>query len=120
MASERPAPEAPTAVASVRALLHRVLRVTLSDGRVVQGRLECFDNLGNFILAHAIQVPREAGVAPVTLGLVLAPGKHVVAVAVREDAGPPADAFAGPPADAFAGLRIDGEVEAVEAAPRVL
>ncbi|CAN0089265.1 unnamed protein product [Ectocarpus sp. 4 AP-2014] len=45
---------------AVYAMLGSQLRTTLSDGRVVQGTLQCMDRLTNFILADAV----ETGTAP--------------------------------------------------------
>lgn len=59
----------------VQSCLDRPLRVTLTDGRVVQGTLDCFDNSGNMILSAAADITsREARSKPIRLGTVLVPG----------------------------------------------
>lgn len=61
----------------VHAALDRPVRVTLADGRIVQGTLDCFDNSGNMILSVASDVTlRHARGKPIRLGTVLVPG-HV-------------------------------------------
>lgn len=82
------------AVEQVRGWLNCVLRVTLADERVVEGKLECFDSLGNMILANAVQIPvPNSGRKPTRLGLVLAPGDAVVSVSVRNEVGSAARAI---------------------------
>ncbi len=99
------------AVEQVRSWLQHVVRVTLSDGRVVEGKLQCFDNLGNMILGHAVQIPSATGRrVPVRLGLVLAPGDNIVSVCVRREV---SDISA-----ALAALEI--QPEAAKEAPSVL
>lgn len=79
----RPAAEA------VRALLNEQLLVTLRDGRVVEGALECFDSNGNIVLRDAVDVTREGSAAGShSLGLVLAPGGSYKSVAVRRSRHP--------------------------------
>lgn len=61
----------------VQSCLDRPLRVTLTDGRVVQGTLDCFDNSGNMILSAASDITsQKANKKPIRLGTVLVPG-HV-------------------------------------------
>ena len=72
-------------VAQVRPLLDGLLRVGLSDGRVVIGRFACLDKQCNILLTDSREVrwsPRTTGGPPEQterhIGLVLAPRKHVV------------------------------------------
>lgn len=72
-------------VKRVRAWLQELVHVELTDGRVVEGRLECFDKLGNMILSDAIEVASANGNhSRCRLGLVLAPGNAQVCVRVRK------------------------------------
>eukprot|EP00752_Nemacystus_decipiens_P009477 g8473.t1 len=93
---------------AVYAMLGSQLQTTLSDGRVVQGRLQCMDRLTNFILADAVETGRggggggggggengeqegsnavsearaegQPGAQQRHLGVVMIPGKHLVSV----------------------------------------
>lgn len=47
--------EESAAVARVRGLLNRRLRVKVCDGRVFYGNLNCFDKQGNVILINATE-----------------------------------------------------------------
>jgi len=70
-----------TDVEKVRGFLHRVLRVQLSDGRLVEGTLECYDNLGNMILSNTTDVSNKSKSRRThRLGLVLVPGHVQVSV----------------------------------------
>lgn len=61
----------------IRTCLHRLLRVTLADGRIVEGTLECYDNLANMVLSNATDISSK-GTRPfgrtIRLGMVLIPG----------------------------------------------
>lgn len=65
---------------AVRAHLHQKLRVHLSDGRIVEGALECFDDSGNMILYGATEVSQKVNRIHARqtyrMGTVLVPG-HV-------------------------------------------
>lgn len=62
-------------VASVRALLHRRIRITLQDGRLVEGVLECFDAIGNLVLRDSVDITNIGGKSSRhPRGLVLVPG----------------------------------------------
>ena len=90
MESEREAVEA------VRARLDKLLRVTLTDNRVLVGYFSCFDKQRN-VLLNEVREQRFADGSTVTdppcapdferpLGLVLVPRKHIVAVhAISEE-----------------------------------
>jgi small nuclear ribonucleoprotein (snRNP)-like protein len=80
-----------TSVDSVRAQLDSLLRVTLTDGRVLVGRFSCFDKQRNVLLnetqeqrfAENADAPPSTPQAPEFerhLGLVLVPRRHVAAV----------------------------------------
>lgn len=73
------------AVERVKALLDKVMQVELSDGRLVEGHLECFDKLGNMILGDAYEVRDKNGSSRsrFALGLVLAPSSAIAAIRVR-------------------------------------
>lgn len=45
-----PVPSGEAAIAAVQALMDKRARVRLTDGRVLLGRLTCFDWLGNLLL----------------------------------------------------------------------
>lgn len=65
---------------AVRECLNRTLRVCLLDGRVVEGVLECFDNLGNMLLRNATEVSTRC----YRLGTVLVPARVQTQVLVRQ------------------------------------
>ena len=52
----------------------QTVRVTLSDERVVVGRLECFDSGKNIILGDTVQVMSDG---PMHMGYIMLPGNHV-------------------------------------------
>ena len=77
----------PAAVAAVRALLGKPLRVTVSDGRVVEGSFECLDDHGNIILRHAVTLAFDGGSGSgggggggygSMPGMILVPRRHIV------------------------------------------
>ena len=55
----------------VRECMSRTLQISLLDGRVVEGVLECFDSLGNILLRNATDVSSRC----FRLGTVLVPAK---------------------------------------------
>jgi small nuclear ribonucleoprotein (snRNP)-like protein len=72
-------------------LLSQTVRVEISDGRVIYGRLMCTDRDLNLVLGHAEEhgpAPGIAGEVSPTLvcrrqiGVVMIPGKHIVSCAV--------------------------------------
>lgn len=74
-------------VEKVRSCLRRLLRVQLTDGRVVEGTLDCYDNLGNMILSNTIDVSNKSKSQRAhRIGLVLVPGHAQVTVyGLRDD-----------------------------------
>lgn len=73
--------ESQSAVASVRALLDRRVRISLKDGRLVEGVLECFDASRNLVLRDSVDITTVAGVASRhPCGLVLVPGGSYTSV----------------------------------------
>lgn len=76
------------AVEAVRAYLHKRLRVELSDGRTVEGMLDCYDDSGNMILACTTDVSSKVskstsrGRQVYRMGTVLVPGHVQVSVKV--------------------------------------
>jgi len=79
-----------SAVASVREMLDSLLRVTLTDNRVLVGRFCCFDKQRNVLLNETLEqrftdgetVPSPPRAADFErhLGLVLVPRRHIAAV----------------------------------------
>lgn len=56
--------------------LDTLLRVTLEDGRLIQGTLDCYDYLGNMILSGASDIThRPTRSTPIRMGTVLVPGR---------------------------------------------
>lgn len=43
----------------VKSCMSRLLRVCMVDGRIIEGRLDCYDKQGNMILINALDVTRE-------------------------------------------------------------
>ena len=82
------------AISSVRSHLDDQMRVTLTDGRVLIGRFECFDKQRNVLLRDAqeqrfnggetVPEPPRAPDFERHLGLVLVPRKHITAVHALE------------------------------------
>lgn len=67
-------PEGESAKEKLRAGLDRPVRVILTDERVVQGTLMCYDHLGNMILTRTVDLTeRVSSRKPVLLGTVLVP-----------------------------------------------
>lgn len=81
-----PQSEEPTADSAkdiVRLSLNRPIRVHLTDGRIVQGILTCFDHLGNMILSATVDCTlRPSRPKPIRLGTVLVPGRATERVLV--------------------------------------
>ena len=73
-------------IATVRALLGRTIRTTLSDARTVTGRFECLDANNNLLLGDAEETSTRSAdrEAVRTLGLTMVPGAHLVKVEVVE------------------------------------
>lgn len=63
----------------LQSLLDRVIRVELSDDRVVVGRLMCIDNYGNLIIEDSIV--HNADVEQ-NIASVMVPGKHVIKLGI--------------------------------------
>lgn len=63
----------------LQSLLDRVIRVELSDDRVVVGRLACIDNYGNLIIEDSIV--HNADVEQ-HIASVMVPGKHVIKLGI--------------------------------------
>ncbi|PXF47071.1 hypothetical protein BWQ96_03148 [Gracilariopsis chorda] len=64
----------------------RLLRVSLKDGRVIEGRLDCYDKQGNMILINAMDVTRENDKPHgrvFRLGTVMVPGGFTTKVLLR-------------------------------------
>eukprot|EP00177_Eucheuma_denticulatum_P000916 GFKZ01001659.1.p2 GENE.GFKZ01001659.1~~GFKZ01001659.1.p2 ORF type:complete len:139 (-),score=16.00 GFKZ01001659.1:1404-1820(-) len=79
-------------VSFIRSCLHRQLRVSLSDGRIVEGTLECFDDSGNMILSCTTDVSAKVhrfrgsvDQRTYRMGTVLVPGHHQVSILLRRD-----------------------------------
>lgn len=86
--------DASTAKEAVRGVLGRHTRVLLTDGRVVEGTLDCMDNSGNLVLSDAADVSDSSRRAH-RLGLVMVPGGVQIRVWVsRADVGRLASAVA--------------------------
>lgn len=79
---QNPRPE----VEAVRALLDKRLRVELSDGRTVEGKLECYDDSGNMILASTADITAKVSRSTARdrhvhfMGTVLVPGHASVSI----------------------------------------
>ncbi|EER02326.1 conserved hypothetical protein [Perkinsus marinus ATCC 50983] len=63
-------------------LLHKCLRVTLTDGRDITGRLYCIDNKENIVLRNAVEKRRRDGEYSSVrkIGIVMIPGKEAVKI----------------------------------------
>ena len=69
-------PETRPGVLLLRSWLSRIVRVKLTDGRVVAGTLRCIDRNRNLVLGSANE--RFGDGPPQTIGHVMVPGKHIV------------------------------------------
>lgn len=56
-------------------LLGKTVHVTLSDDRVIKGRLDCFDGGKNVILSESCQLSKDNSTTQ--LGYVMLPGHHI-------------------------------------------
>ena len=72
----------------VRSLLGRLLRVEITDGRELEGLLECLDDSCNLVLSEGREWP--PGAPPRYVGTVMVPGK--VQVRIRAQAPRPGGA----------------------------
>ena len=52
--------------------IDQTLRVTITDGRIIQGTLKCVDNTLNLILVDAVNTLDHQNLGPVII-----PGQHV-------------------------------------------
>ena len=59
----------------------KLVQVTLSDSRVLRGKLECFDNGQNVILGDSTQINDGANTS---LGFVMLPGSHIKRIDLEE------------------------------------
>ena len=68
-----------------------IIRITIDDGRLIEGEFQCMDKDMNFVLGQAVEyhcIPAEDGgrilpaddVSSRQLGSVMVPGNHVVKV----------------------------------------
>ena len=78
------APVADTpAIAAVRALLDKHLRVLLTDGRVLVGRFQCFDKQRNVLLTETREYRKQSdgclSESCRSLGIVLVPRRWIAA-----------------------------------------
>ncbi|KAA0156710.1 hypothetical protein FNF27_01148 [Cafeteria roenbergensis] len=83
MAASSDAIPAGSARAEMQALMGKRARVTVSDGRVVEGELYCIDRDGNIVLRGAETCKREglpsessSDKASRWLGIIMVPGAH--------------------------------------------
>ena len=82
-------------VEEARGYLDRIVRVQVTDGRVVEGALQCIDKDMNLVLAQSIEYHGledvASGAATDTirnLGFVMVPGPHVKAVVSKTTSKP--------------------------------
>lgn len=52
----------------------KVIKVSITDGRVVKGQLQCIDNSLNLIITDTLSLPEQQ-----KLGPIMVPGEHIVA-----------------------------------------
>jgi len=69
-------------IAFIKSLINKMLKIKISDGRVLVGSLLCTDKGENLIIGSAAEYwgDQNTGDARM-LGLVMIPGKHIVSVA---------------------------------------
>mmetsp|Transcript_14391 Transcript_14391/g.34039 ORF Transcript_14391/g.34039 Transcript_14391/m.34039 type:complete len:99 (-) Transcript_14391:380-676(-) len=90
MSEDAVAPEGEAARETLRRLLGKKLRCTLSDGRVVVGDFHALDKLKNFILVSCEETRMVAEdltgneCVKRKLGMVMVPGKHLVSCEVEK------------------------------------
>ncbi|SPP82393.1 N-alpha-acetyltransferase 38-A, NatC auxiliary subunit [Drosophila guanche] len=63
--------------------LGRVLRIVITDGRVLVGFFNCTDRDANIVLSMCAEYLVE-GQEPRLLGNVMVPGKHIVSISIDE------------------------------------
>lgn len=78
----------------LRSWLNQLLRITMTDGRVLIGMFFCTDRDANIILGACSEyLPEEMDIDGITvkeieeprlLGLVMVPGKHIVNISVDQ------------------------------------
>lgn len=85
------------AIAEAKALLTKRVRVTLTDGRCIEGALAMLDHHGNVVLQQSFLLSRPEDAAassgaeaaapsqPAFIGDVMAPHAHIVSVTVEAD-----------------------------------
>eukprot|EP00747_Dinoflagellata_sp_TGD_P166255 gnl/TRDRNA2_/TRDRNA2_188772_c0_seq1.p1 gnl/TRDRNA2_/TRDRNA2_188772_c0~~gnl/TRDRNA2_/TRDRNA2_188772_c0_seq1.p1 ORF type:complete len:112 (-),score=27.03 gnl/TRDRNA2_/TRDRNA2_188772_c0_seq1:66-401(-) len=78
--------ETSAAKAFVKKLMDTVVRISISDGRLITGQLWCIDNLKNVILLHCQETRKtSAGEEHRPLGpLVMVPGKHITKIEAQQ------------------------------------
>ena len=79
-------PAAAAALARAQELLGSQLRVTLSDGRVLLGRLHCLDWKQNILLRDTAEVAQAGSPGRKALGLVAVEARHVTRYEVEAPA----------------------------------
>lgn len=70
--------------AQIRSWLGKVLRIVITDGRIIVGYFVCTDRDANVILENSYEYAQPIGgnEEPRFLGSALVPGKHIVSVAL--------------------------------------
>ncbi|KAI9218767.1 hypothetical protein BC828DRAFT_407297 [Blastocladiella britannica] len=71
--------------AILSAMMDRPIRVSIQDGRILEGRLRCIDRDRNLVLADTMDNGKTEIGAERFVALVMIPGKLIVATAVRPD-----------------------------------
>ena len=64
----------------LRGWLNRLLRIKMTDGRVVTGAFLCTDRDGNVILGSCSEYLSDEHTEARALGLVMIPGRHTVSI----------------------------------------
>ena len=67
----------------LESLLESDLKVTLSDGRIFEGKLASFDRDLNLILQHSTE-KRPGKEEVLKVGMVMVPGEHLAKAELRE------------------------------------
>lgn len=78
---EPPEIKATPSLDRARELLGKKLRLTLSDGRILQGLFACLDKSGTIVLNHAVEITSDSKpklINPRAGGVVIIPGQHIV------------------------------------------
>jgi small nuclear ribonucleoprotein (snRNP)-like protein len=68
--------------AKIKSWLGRILRIVITDGRIIVGCFACTDREGNVILENSYEYAQSSEQEPKLLGLALVPGKHIVSVSL--------------------------------------